>query len=285
MLTEHTFDTGTVTLNYAEGGRSSGLPLVLLHAVSTRWQSFKSILPALVQRWHVYAPDLRGHGRSGRVAGAYRLNEFATDIAAFLHGVVGEPAALYGASSGGFVGILVAARHLQVVKALIVGDSPLDQDTNREAVRRHQPRFLFLRDLAGSALSREEIGRAVRAMPLYPHGTETPVPAGQVLGADHPWFPELTEDLYRLDPEVLSAVVEFEAMHADLDYDLLLPRIHCPVLIIQGNSELGGRLTDQEVERAVALLPRATVAYMETVGHILDPDLVQRALTAFLESV
>jgi pimeloyl-ACP methyl ester carboxylesterase len=74
-------------------------------------------------------------------------------------------------------------------------------------------------------------------------------------------------------------------MHADLDYDLLLPQIRCPVLIIQGNPALGGRLTDQEVERAIARLSRPTVARVETVGHLLDPDLVQRALTAFLESL
>ena len=42
---------------------------------------------------------------------------------------------------------------------------------------------------------------------------------------------------------------------------------------------------DQEVERAIALLPRATVARMETVGHRLDPELVLQALTAFLESL
>jgi pimeloyl-ACP methyl ester carboxylesterase len=59
----------------------------------------------------------------------------------------------------------------------------------------------------------------------------------------------------------------------------------CPVLIIQGNPELGGRLTDQEVERAIARLPRATGARLETVGHMLDPELVLQALTAFLESL
>jgi pimeloyl-ACP methyl ester carboxylesterase len=285
LLAEHGFDTGIVTLNYAEGGRSLGLPLVLLHGGCTRWQSFIAILPTLAQRWHVYAPDMRGHGRSGRVAGAYRLNEFATDIAAFLRGVVGEPAALYGASSGGFVRILVAVRHPQLVRALIIGDSPLDPDKNREGIRRRQERFLFWEDLARGKLSRDEIGRAVRATPLFPDGMDTSVPAGQVLGEDHPWFPELTEELYHLDPEVLSAIVEFERMHADFDYEMLLPRIACPVLIIQGNPELGGRLTDQEVERAITLLPRATVARMETVGHMLDPELVLQALTAFLESL
>jgi pimeloyl-ACP methyl ester carboxylesterase len=285
LLAENGFDTGIVTLNYAEGGRSSGLPLVLLHGGCTRWQSFSALLPTLAQRWHVYAPDMRRHGRSGRVPGAYCLGNFAADIAAFLEGVVGEPVVLYGASMGGFVGILVAARHPQLVRALIIGDSPLDPGKNREGIRRRRERFLFWRDLAGGKLSRDEIGRVVRATPLFPDGMDTSVPARQLLGEDHPWFPELTEELYHLDPEVLSAIVEFEGMHADFDYERLLPRIACLVLIIQGNPEPGGRLTDQEVERAITLLPRATVLRMETVGHMLDPELVLHALTAFLESL
>ncbi len=68
MLTEHTFNTGVVTINYAEVGLS-GQPLVLLHGGSARWQSSLPIIPELSQRWHVFALDLRGHGKLGRVAG------------------------------------------------------------------------------------------------------------------------------------------------------------------------------------------------------------------------
>jgi hypothetical protein len=46
MLTEHTFDTGAVIINYAEGG-SVRPPLVLLHGGSTRWQSSLPIIPEL----------------------------------------------------------------------------------------------------------------------------------------------------------------------------------------------------------------------------------------------
>jgi len=68
MFKERTFDTGEVILNYAEGP-ASGPPLVLLHGFTGRWQGFLPLLPALSLRWHVYAPDYRGHGKSGRVAG------------------------------------------------------------------------------------------------------------------------------------------------------------------------------------------------------------------------
>ena len=71
MLKERTFDANGVAINYAEGP-PSGPPLVLLHGGGDRWQHFLPILPSLVMRWQVYALDLRGHGKSGRVPGQYR---------------------------------------------------------------------------------------------------------------------------------------------------------------------------------------------------------------------
>ncbi len=65
-IKEHSFNTGTVTLNYAEGP-ASGPPLVLLHGGSARWQNSESIMPDLAADWHLYAPEFRGHGQSGRV--------------------------------------------------------------------------------------------------------------------------------------------------------------------------------------------------------------------------
>ena len=73
MMKETAFDTGKVRINYAEGP-SSGPPLVLLHGGSAWWQDFTPIIPDLASHWHLFAPDLRGHGKSGRVAWSYGSN-------------------------------------------------------------------------------------------------------------------------------------------------------------------------------------------------------------------
>jgi len=47
-------------------------------------------------------------------------------------------------------------------------------------------------------------------------------------------------------------------------------------------------LTDEEIERALTLLPDATVARIDKVGHPLhmqDKDAVLAALTAFLNTL
>src|SRR5436190_20892975 len=108
MLTETTFDTGTVSINYAEGPRS-GPPLVLLHGVTSRWQSWLTTIPVLSQRWHVVAADLRGHGRSGRVPGRYGIMEHVQDIIALIRHLDEGPAVLIGQSLGSIIAIGLAS--------------------------------------------------------------------------------------------------------------------------------------------------------------------------------
>ena len=74
MLTENSFDTGTLTINYAEGS-DNGHPFVFLHGATARWQELTPLYTELERHWHVYACDMRGHGKSGR-ADAYRAVDF-----------------------------------------------------------------------------------------------------------------------------------------------------------------------------------------------------------------
>jgi len=123
-MIEAKFDTGEVILNYAQGP-NAGPALVLLHGGSANWQYFEGLLPDLAQRWHVFAPDLRGHGRSGRTVGHYTLRDYADDVTAFLQRVSG-PASLFGHSLGGMVALMAADQCPDWVNAVVVGDSPLD---------------------------------------------------------------------------------------------------------------------------------------------------------------
>lgn len=122
-MREQRFDTGELELNYAEGP-ANGPPLVLLHGGGGSWRSLDPIIPALSARWHVYAPDLRGHGASGWTPHQYTHDDFARDVEALLALVVREPAILLGHSLGAAAALIAAARHPGQVRALILGDAP-----------------------------------------------------------------------------------------------------------------------------------------------------------------
>ena len=127
MLKEGTFNADGVTINFVEGP-SFGPPLVLLHGGGDRWQHFLPIIPSLVMRWHIYALDLRGHGKSGRVPGQYRPEHYVADVMAFLESQLAERAILFGHSLGGWIALMVAAEMVDRVRALILGDPPLSME-------------------------------------------------------------------------------------------------------------------------------------------------------------
>jgi pimeloyl-ACP methyl ester carboxylesterase len=109
MLGEKIFNANGITLNYLDSGVSSTEPLVMLHGGAWCWQEYLSLIPSLAQRWHIYALDLRGNGRSGWVPDTYRLQDFVEDNAQFLERL-NMPAILVGHSIGGVIALMLTAR-------------------------------------------------------------------------------------------------------------------------------------------------------------------------------
>lgn len=125
MLVEKRFDTGEVVLNYTEGP-NNGPPLVLLHGFTGKWQSFTSLLPQLLPRWHIYALDHRGHGKSTRKPGYYRFRDYYRDTEKFIQEQVEEKPVILTHRLGGVMGIMYAANHPMNTRALLLLDPPMN---------------------------------------------------------------------------------------------------------------------------------------------------------------
>jgi pimeloyl-ACP methyl ester carboxylesterase len=94
---------------------------VLVHGTggsSVRWMP---VLPALEQRFSVYAVDRRGRGQSGDAAG-YGIEREFEDVAAVVD-AIGEPVFLLGHSYGGICA-LEAARLTANIRKLILYEPP-----------------------------------------------------------------------------------------------------------------------------------------------------------------
>ena len=275
MLQEQIFDAGPVPINYA-AGPAGGPPLVLLHGVTGRWQTWLSVMPDLAVRWRLFALDLRGHGRSGRAAGAYRIMEYAADVIALLRRQAGEPAVLVGHSLGAIIAIAVAAEAPDAVRAVVLEDPPLAPFRHQSARERAEyGRFTALRDLARSGRTVDEL--------IAPLADLQP-------GRDAAALRARAVSLSQLDPDVLTLIIEDRAREG-YDLDALLGQISCPVLLLQGNPALGGALADVDAQRAASLLVRGAYVRLLEVGHgIHVPDGGQpltfcRIVHDFLESL
>ena len=83
-----------VTLQYAERGGASGIPVVFLHGVTDSWHSFERVLPLLPLTIHAFAVSQRGYGDSSRPTSGYRFTDMSEDLLAFLD-AVGLPTAIF----------------------------------------------------------------------------------------------------------------------------------------------------------------------------------------------
>jgi len=281
QLVEKVFDTGTVTLNYAEGP-ANGLPLVLLHGLGRNWQDFLSLIPDFSQRWQVYAVDLRGHGKSAHIPGAYTSSGYATDIVAFLKGIVARPAALFGHSLGGVVGMRVAAEHGEALTALILGDCLLSRDTLPHSL--YAALFAGLHQVAVQGGSVQEMAARLPLIKIpVPHFEEL-IALGEFPGSDDAYFRRWADCLRQVDPEVFAMTLDGSSL-ADFDGGALQAKITCPTLILQASPELGGLMSDSEVSRAMVLLRNARLVRFPLLGHALHlqrPQPISDAVLNFL---
>ena len=272
MLTERQFDTGAVTLNFVEGSAGSA-PLVLVHGLSYRWQSWLPVMPTLALRWQLYALDLRGFGRSARAPGAYRAVDYAQDVVAFLRGVVGRPAAVVAHSLGAVVAVAVATDAPELVRALVLEEPPLGI-FGEESVRgrREYEAYRRQRDLAlGSPSLDEAVTQLGQLMP----------------GADPVEIRSRAVALLQRDPETVTFFLEDRAKEG-LELDRRLGRIACPVLLLQGNAALGSALDDERAGRAAELLRDCTRVSIPNAGHFIHravPADFARLVADFLETV
>jgi len=284
MLTEKKFDADTVVLNYAEGP-AAGPPLVLLHGITTAWQAWMPVIPSLAMRWQVFALDLRGHGKSGRVSGRYRLQDYVADTASFLLMQVKSPAAVIGHSLGGLVALGAAIPVPGHMSGLVIGDSPLYRESFLERI--DPAYFPALRDLATSGASVDEIAKQFAEIRAHTPGTKVAVRQGDILGNDAAFLRFRAHCLAQTDPEALQMLIDGRALE-EPDLDLVLSQVRCPTLLLQADPSCGALLTDKDVARITAILPQASSVKFSGIGHQLhmeSPAEVLRAITFFLESL
>ena len=277
MLEEKSFDTGIVAINYGEGP-ASGPPLVLLHGAAGRWHSFLTVIPQLVPDWHVYALDHRGHGPSGRVAGAYRAVDYAQDAIAFVRNRVSEPAVLWGRSLGANVSIAVAAQAPEAVRAVVLEEPGIDlRDLGQAEAFIRQ-----MRDLASSGRPAEELFTALAELPMEIPGRDDPVRLGDLREKD---YLRLTaECLSQLQSEVLTFILDGRLVEG-YEVEVLLRQVSCPALFVQGDPAFGG-MDDPVAKRAADLLPRGQQVKIPGAGHNVhrtQPEAALQAVVQFLE--
>ena len=115
--------------------KGQGEPLILLHGNGESCEYFRGQMDAFARRYHVYAVDTRGHGKTPRRERPFTIRQFADDLRCFMdeHGI--EKAHLLGFSDGGNIAMIFAMRYPERVDRLILNGANLDTRGVKRAVQ------------------------------------------------------------------------------------------------------------------------------------------------------
>ena len=104
-----------------EGGVEGAPTILLLHGWTANADlNWRSAYPDLVERFHVVAPDHRGHARGIRDGQPFRLEACADDAATLLDVLGIDHAIVAGYSMGGPIAQLLWKRHRRLVDGLVL---------------------------------------------------------------------------------------------------------------------------------------------------------------------
>ncbi|MBY2907821.1 alpha/beta fold hydrolase [Rhizobium leguminosarum] len=111
-----------IGLAYRRSGRPGGPRVVLIHSLALDASVWDRVVGRLEDA-DIVTMDCRGHGRSDKPAGPYDVERFGDDIADLMGELGWSDAVVAGCSMGGCVAQTFAARHPELVRAMLLIDT------------------------------------------------------------------------------------------------------------------------------------------------------------------
>jgi pimeloyl-ACP methyl ester carboxylesterase len=313
---ELNFTLNGVTLNYVVGP-DNGLPLFLIPGQMESWQGYKRVLPQLSTRFHVFVPDLRGHGKSTWTPGEYSYNTCGNDLKRFIQEVIQEPALVAGLSSGGVLAIWLAAYAPEHVLAVIAEDPPIfssiwpriqeekfmarnfrlavdilgaDEPGKRDVER-------YMSEMGAPAEGKSEL---LKIPPFVMKAMFFMAQVNRAVRPNRPYDVPFLPFNMRAGYKFLSEY-NTDFSRATLDGDLskgfdpedALRRVKCPMLLMRADAHrhetwgLLGAIDDDDLERVVSLVDDLRVVQISARHeiHMLQPQRYIDEVTTFVDNL
>jgi lipase len=254
-----------VRLHVHEWGAADAQPLFCLHGVTSWGGRYRKLAEERLGAFHVLAPDLRGHGRSGWEP-PWNLGTNVADLIDTLDAFHVDRTDVVGHSWGGRLALELAARRPERVARLVLLD-PVVWVPPRIALERAEE----ARPDRSFASVDEAIADRLGNNPFTdPALVAEDVPGQLELGADGLWRGRYTR----------SAVV---AAYGEMAKRPALDKVTAPTLLIRGrDSEV---VPDPAVEIVLAAMPGCEIVTVPG-GHIVMWDAFEEtaaAIQSFLE--
>lgn len=105
--------------NDSDNNHDKATPIVFIHGVGLRAESWYQQVTAFEDRYRCYVIDMPGHGESDLLSNpTLVLEDFAAALQTFITNVVGEPAIIVGHSLGAMTALQTAVSYPEVVRGV-----------------------------------------------------------------------------------------------------------------------------------------------------------------------
>lgn len=251
-----------------------GPPLLLLHGTGASTHTWAGLLPLLVDKFTIIAPDLPGQGFTKALdKNCFSMTGMAESLSSLLKKLKFSPAFCIGHSAG-------AA--LLVRMTLDARIKPLSMISINGAF------FPF-----GGALTSffAPLAKLLALNPLVPHlftwGAKDRSSVKRLLSSTGSIIPETSLDLYQRLFRCPSHVSSTLAMMASWDLETLLkdiPKLSVPLLLVVGEKDK--TIPAEDGSRLTTLVHGSTLEQLQNLGHLAheeDPERVAQAILRFLQ--
>ena len=270
--TSHSYFSQRLRLHYVDWGNLGAPPLLMVHGGRDHCRNWDWLAERLCDRWHIIAPDLRGHGDSQWSAeGSYRMDCYVYDLAQLIHQQKLAPVTIIAHSLGGnistrYTGIYPATvRRLVAIEGLGASPKitqerakqPLDErmrtwiDEQRQLAGRLPRRYVSVEEAFKRMQEENKHLSPERARHLTEHGIN------QNEDGSFSWK---FDNYVRSWPAFDMTSVEVESLWA---------RISCPSLLVYG-AESGA--SNPSLDGRAKHLKNATVVTIDGAGHWVHHD-------------
>ncbi len=279
-----TFTSQRLKLHYVDWGNPSAPPLILLHGGQDHCRSWDWVARRLCDRWHVIAPDLRGHGDSAWADGStYMLHGYLYDLSQLIRQMKLAPVTLVAHSLGGNVATRYAGVYPENVSRLVSIEGlgwQHGERAKKPVLERIQTWLDDSRKLAGYqhrryATIEEAVARMKEANKRLSDDQARHLTEHGIAQNEDGTFS------WKFDPYV-RPWAPYDITREELEG--LWARITCPTLLMWGSKSW---LTSPEDDGRARLFPNARVAAFEGAGHWVHHDQLEpflRELDGFLGS-
>lgn len=234
----------------------SPTPVVMMHGYARSAAFWNRWIPPVASRHRVYRPELPGCGGAEAPPPGY---EFTPEtIARYLLDVFDAHSLgrvhWVGESSGGIIGLLLAALHPERIASVIACNAPTRIPPEIKKI------YALGEESSAAAILRHGVGGWCRQTLRYRLDVARASPELQ------DWY---VAEMDRTSPQVAVSLIEcFEAV----DLAPLLERIATPVLLLSGD---GSKIASEQQDQLARSLPNGRLKLFEGYGHginLLQPE-------------